>query len=191
MSENQGGFTLPVGFFLFSSTPSNDGYLGALLVTDSRGLPLEFRCTAPVKPTAIQKLLYGAHLEPHVAVNLCGVPLMESTRNSLCLLLVNRGYLLPIRAFAKCPVVYVTAVREPVKEALAELKPDSPSEAVLDLPIGNGHLLKCQWHSSYADDKGAIVQHLTECQGHFDPIEPFERVTAALRFLQEHDKRFT
>ena len=45
---------------------------GGMLVTDAQTKPLEFRCTDPVRPTSLQKVLYGKMLENHVLVTLIG-----------------------------------------------------------------------------------------------------------------------
>jgi len=64
-----------VGYLEFDNSGS---YRGAILVTDDWGKPLEFRCTAPVKPTAVQRTLYGSTLTPHLLVALIVEPLMEA-----------------------------------------------------------------------------------------------------------------
>jgi len=46
-----------LAFLSLCETLSRDGYIGAILVTDERGIPQEFRCTYPVKPTMIQRVL--------------------------------------------------------------------------------------------------------------------------------------
>ena len=82
--------TTLLGFLELCKTSTEDGYLGAVLVTDIQGVPKEFRCTHPVKPSSIQKPLYGKALEPYIGVNLCGIPLVQSTQLSPSLLLVSK-----------------------------------------------------------------------------------------------------
>ena len=53
-------------------------YRGAILVTDDGGKPIEFRCTAPVKPTVVQRMRNGSTLMPHVLVALIAKPLMDA-----------------------------------------------------------------------------------------------------------------
>ena len=64
-----------LGYLEFDNSAS---YRGAILVTDDWGKPLEFRFTAPVKPTAVQRTLYGSMLTPHLLVALIAEPLMEA-----------------------------------------------------------------------------------------------------------------
>jgi len=42
------------------------GYAGGYLCTNQHGVPIEFRYTAPVKPTRPQELLYGRALKPQL-----------------------------------------------------------------------------------------------------------------------------
>ena len=58
-----------------------DGVLrGGILVTDAHGKPVEFRCTSPIRPNAVQRTLYGGTLMPHIAVELVGVPLVHAVQ---------------------------------------------------------------------------------------------------------------
>ena len=59
-----------LGFMTVEATPKNDGFISAMMVTDSRGYPLEFRATTPVRPSLVQKTLYGKQLEHYVGVEL-------------------------------------------------------------------------------------------------------------------------
>ena len=77
-----------IGFYSLVATSDEKGYLGALLVTDDIGKPEEFRVTHPVKPTLLQRQIYGETLIPHIGVSLCGVPLYEALKNKPSLLLV-------------------------------------------------------------------------------------------------------
>ncbi len=42
------------------------GYLGGVLVADEYGLPVEFRHTLPVRPTKLQRALYGNALDRYL-----------------------------------------------------------------------------------------------------------------------------
>ena len=46
------------------------GYYGGILVTDTRGVPREFRHTDAIKPTRTQTVLYGDSLEASLALTL-------------------------------------------------------------------------------------------------------------------------
>ena len=54
--------------FLTVFEPSEHLLIGGYLILTSKGRPVEFHCTAPVKPNRAQQILYGATLRPY----LCG-----------------------------------------------------------------------------------------------------------------------
>ena len=44
-------------YFAMRSTLDGEGHIGAALVVDTKGIPLEFRCSVPVRPSAVQTAL--------------------------------------------------------------------------------------------------------------------------------------
>jgi hypothetical protein len=46
---------------------------GEILVTDGETKPLEFRCTSRIRPSSLQKVLYGKTLDGHMALDLIGL----------------------------------------------------------------------------------------------------------------------
>src|SRR5262245_49628291 len=49
------------------------GYFGGYLIVCGLGRPLEFHCTAPIRPSRAQQILYGPTLEPYLAgEQICG-----------------------------------------------------------------------------------------------------------------------
>ncbi|MEB3244846.1 MAG: hypothetical protein VKJ06_02535 [Vampirovibrionales bacterium] len=47
-------------------SPRPNCYIGGLMITDARGLPLSFNYTEPIQPTKLQQVLYGAALTPYL-----------------------------------------------------------------------------------------------------------------------------
>ena len=47
-----------IDFLSVESTSDNAGLIRAILVTDERGYPLEFRCTTPVRPSKTTTILW-------------------------------------------------------------------------------------------------------------------------------------
>ena len=78
-----------IAFLETYSLDNNEGIMGAILVTDTDTKPLEFRVTAPIKPTNFQKTLYGNVLMEHIAVELVAVPLLGSISQEIDLILVK------------------------------------------------------------------------------------------------------
>jgi len=68
---------------------NNEGIMGAILVTDADTKPLEFRVTAPIRPTNFQKTLYGNVLMEHILVELVSMPLLNAINEQIDLILVR------------------------------------------------------------------------------------------------------
>jgi hypothetical protein len=71
-----------IAFFVVRQTLDVQGHIGAVLVVDSQGIPIEFNCTHPVRPTTVQKALYGNNLDTFIAFELCGGPLLNGLKSS-------------------------------------------------------------------------------------------------------------
>src|ERR1035438_9283152 len=69
-----------IAFLGYREFDDGAAYRGAILVTDEWSKPLEFRCTAPVRPTDLQRTLYGKSMLPHILTELIGAPLISSVR---------------------------------------------------------------------------------------------------------------
>lgn len=104
--------------FLTAIETTDRGYVGGLLVTNHFGRPLEFQCTAPVKPNRTQEILYGPTLVPFVLGELIGRTLVEKVGIKPHLVLTERPELLDVRAHVNVPVACVDA-REVARRAVA------------------------------------------------------------------------
>ncbi|MDR0520473.1 MAG: hypothetical protein LBH00_01320 [Planctomycetaceae bacterium] len=97
-----------IGFFSLVPTGENEsGFVGAILITDPQGTPLEFKCAEVVRPTEIQRVLYGRKMKPHIAVQLCGVPLLKAVSITPEILFVNDAAHLEIRLSVAVPVLCI------------------------------------------------------------------------------------
>ncbi len=72
----------------------NGGVMGAIMVTDAITKPIEFRVTAPIKPTSFQRTLYGDVLHEHVLVELISVPLLNAINEQVDLIIVKDPFFL-------------------------------------------------------------------------------------------------
>ena len=80
-------------------------FRGGVLVTDYETRPYEFRVTSPIKPTQLQKLLYGASLTEYVYGELIGLPLLNHVREKISLAICVRENLLTARPGLQFPLV--------------------------------------------------------------------------------------
>ncbi len=175
-----------VGFLSLIETEAKDGYLGAILVTDAQGIPQEFRCTHPVKPTTVQRSLYGDTLLPHIGINLCGIPLIKVIQTKPALILVRYASFLPIRSASLCPV----AVVQRAGTTIEVHTPTDQSPLIrirLESPIARFQPVVIETSKAESQTVQALLQ--TKFAG-LDPLEPFERIISAVQLLNKYDKRF-
>jgi hypothetical protein len=103
-----------IGFLSLYETETADSYVGGILVTDENGIPLEFKCTHSIKPTGIQKSLYGDKLKPYIAITLCGVPLLNNISSKPDILFIDIPYLLGLRAEISTPTFLIRRTGETI-----------------------------------------------------------------------------
>src|SRR3954465_7120232 len=92
-----------LGFLTALEVPEQ-GFVGGLLVTNRHGRPLEFQCTAPVKPNRTQEILYGPTLGPFLLGELIGRALIEKSGIKPNLILTERAEILELREHVNVPV---------------------------------------------------------------------------------------
>jgi hypothetical protein len=179
-----------LGFLDLQKTPNQEGYLGAILITDLLGIPQEFRCTHPVKPTTIQKPLYGEALEPHIGVKLCGIPLIESVRNKPSLMIVSKEFLLGVRSQSRCAVVFIRRAGEALEIAVPGTEGSLSRRSRIDSATGRFQPIIISPHSNFDIDVDYARDILEKAFNYLDPLEPFERIAKAVELIGKHDKRF-
>jgi hypothetical protein len=73
--------TLPTIGFLTVVESEQWGFTGGLLILNVAGRPLEFHCTAPLKPNRAQVILYGPTLRPFLYGEQIGQTLLSKTKS--------------------------------------------------------------------------------------------------------------
>jgi len=139
--------------FLTAIELADRGFVGGLLVTNHFGRPLEFQCTAPLKPNRTQEILYGPTLVPYVLGDLIGRTLIEKIGVKPHLVLTERDDLLPLRDLVSIPVACVadlpadavtsTSTKSGPKaevppEASAPIAPETSDSSVDVANVGEG-----------------------------------------------------
>jgi hypothetical protein len=75
--------------YLLIASPLPNVYLGGVMVTDGRGLPVEFRYTEPIQPSKIQQILYGQALSQYLKREVIQETLLKSLESRFKCLLVE------------------------------------------------------------------------------------------------------
>jgi len=89
---------------------SSKGYLGAILITDYKGFPLEFRYTDPIVPTKIQQVLYGEGLEKYLKIDVITDSLIKALSQDISVLFVEDEDILAYKN-SKIPIVRLSSTK--------------------------------------------------------------------------------
>jgi hypothetical protein len=177
-----------IAFFSLEQTRDKKGIIGAILITDDLGMPQEFRVTYPVKPTNLQKRLYGDSLDVHIGVTLCGEPLYKALNKKPELLLVNRRIFLPISSKVESEVAHVKRIGEAF---VVEKDGETTPQEKISSKSGRFQPIQVFYPPGYNEQQHEGINALIEKYFQsIDLLEPFDRIKSALEALVEQDERF-
>lgn len=182
-----------IAFLAIRPTKNDDGYLGAVLVTDSDGIPVEFRCTHPLRPTTPQKALYGEALKSHIFNKLIGGPLLHSITSDPLFCAVEDPAFLPLADGLAIPIVYVQRHGEMLSVAKNDTDRSDFSENPkrIDSERNGFQPISVSFHRGHEQEFESIHEGLQQIFNQIDLFEPFERITTAITVLVERDKNFS
>lgn len=187
MTEQRTGTSPLLGFLVFEKTTNQDGFIGALMVTDGRGYPLEFRATTPVKPSLVQRTLYGGQLEHYVGVELCGYALIRESSRKPRVILVPDRTMLDAADATDAEVVAIWRAGESLK---VEEGGVAASRGTIKSSGQTAQPLVYEGRFTDSDRERDALAQLEDCAGRFDLVEAFERMRTALELLAKEDPRY-
>ena len=166
---------------IFGSLEGDSGLRGGLMVIDDRGMPLEIRVSTPVKPWRIQRAVYGRSLALHVVSELVATPLLGSLEFHPRFVLTNHLYCL--EADSRFPVLLLRLASE--MAVASELQTED-----IEAPNAAEPLILAQKAGAQSIASQEVASTLSRVAVHFDPLEVFARINAAMDVLAESDEQF-
>lgn len=153
------------------------GLLGGLLLLNRTARPLEFHCTAPVRPNRVQELLYGPTLKPFLYGELIARTLLAKATAGIAVALLDQPELLAARDHVSVPLALVC--RPQGGDALSEgggrlMLPGSGPVLLQPLAIGPNRL------AIPSADAQRVHDALADVGQYLDLAEPFERIRNAI-----------
>lgn len=82
-------------------------FRGGCLVTDERTRPLEFRVSGAIRPSSLQKILYGDTLHEYICTVLLGEPLLKAIESRPGFVLVRDAEFLKLRPQLEMPLLWL------------------------------------------------------------------------------------
>jgi hypothetical protein len=148
------------------------GIMGGLLVVNAGGRPCEFHCTAPVKATRTQEILYGRTLKPFLCGEQIGPALMAKAKTEPLVVFTNHTDLITLRDFISVPVVLVDVNHYG----------DVGEENLHAFELGK-HRVAIE--NRYSTDQTTVCDQWRVHAISLDLTEPFERIRNALEEAQK------
>jgi len=171
-----------LAYLMTATDSSHSAYLGTVMVTDARGLPKEFRHTEPIRPTRIQRVLYGGAIEPYLRADVIGSCLLKDLKAKPTAVIVREEALLAVHQQAGCPVVAVFPTNlEPLPQGESHRSIDERS--VLVQLAGDSGPVRITLARTDPSLLAAALETLLEAAETMDVVEPLTRMEEAVALL--------
>ena len=189
MAKGEAKAPAALGFLTVLDHPQH-GLMGGYLVLNGSGRPLEFHCTAAVKPNRAQQILYGPTLAPFLYGEQIGQALVGKSQLAPLLICTDVQPAMAVRPLVPMPVALVlggeaeSAVESHVANGGATFRVDAPHRGIATL---------CQFHvgrnrlavaADREGDRAMIQERLAAIGELIDLAEPFGRIREAIEEAQ-------
>lgn len=152
----------------------------ALLITDEKTKPLEFRITSKIEIDQLQKILYGESLKDALFIDKIGKELLDSAQTDYNALLIKEKELFGIRDYVKKLTLLIQKYDEfrGVDKFSLRLQSQNPKFP----PI----LIK--YFPKDEEQVKNYFKYLQDSFKHYNLMEPFERIEKAIDFLNQQEE---
>ena len=162
-------------------------FRGASLVVDLRGIPMDFRYTDPIRPTRLERILYGSALDVYLREELILQSLIGAAEAKPQLWICSDGDLLnPLKLTSKSKAVCLTPSNHAPLEAAGSVEPTGEPEVVFIQADSVSAPLRATFPSGVRPDEiQQTAALLAEAAATMELLEPFGRIQKALLSLAE------
>ena len=157
-------------------------YLGGIMITTDRGIPIDFKYTEPVSPTKVQRIIYGPVLEMYIRNHVIIGAMTGEIANQPSFFIVSPHQLFDIEEANQLTLVSVqrTQFASLGKEGMVSRSKDN--ECLLQ-GFNDPHPMRVVFGSMPVPQQEGIIKDLTYLSKHMDLTEPLERLESALKSL--------
>ncbi len=165
---------------------NGSGFAGGLLVCDRRGLPVDFRYVEPIKPTKLQRLIYGAALKRYLMVEAIGAGLLKECRTGYDIAFVDDTLLLELKTQSKAPIAKLSRTELPPLKELGEWEKNGGN--IFTYQTSNsGAPVQLEFCDMDNQTTSELLKQLAELSATLDIAEPLERVRKAVAEVGTED----
>ncbi len=167
--------------YIITSLLSQNTFAGAILVTDYKGFPLEFKYTDPVVPTKIQQVLYGNELENYIKLDVICDNLVTELSDKVHSIFVQDEYLLNYKS-DDIPVIRLSQTNTPALEG-QKFNKVKDNEYLLQISSLSSPV-RIQLAEKYnIDNIDKLINPILQAGSYVDICEPFNRINKTLELV--------
>jgi hypothetical protein len=188
MPEESSAPSVRLAFLTYVQSGDSNTGRGAVLVTDDATRPLEFRCTTPIKPNALQRMLYGQTLRSYIAADLVGEPLLSAIQEKPYVVLVREPLFLTLRSKTNHRIVCLRRQGEQISAAIGERQTGSREEpSLLSCASGRFQPLTVTGVPGHGGELETALEVLRPIFSETDLLEPFDRIAKVVAELERQE----
>lgn len=166
--------------YLVAETVDERSWVGGLLITDERGLPVDFRYVEPIKPTKLQKLIYGEALKRCLLLDAIAGTLIKAANPKVEWVFAGDPMLLELEGRISGKLVAVgNGEKVPLNE-VGEWHQEEPGEIAMQV-TETGPPVRLSFKARDDGETAEVAKDLAWLAGQLDFTEPLRRVGAALK----------
>ena len=166
---------------------SEGQFRGASLVVDLRGIPMDFRYTDPIRPTRLERVLYGNALDVYLREELILQSLLGAVETKPQLWVCSDLDLLaPLKSVGKVKAVFLGPSSHAPLDAVGNVEPVAEGGDVLIQADAVSAPLRAAFpQGARPDEIQGAAALLVEAAKTMELLEPFGRIQKALLSLGE------
>ncbi|GHS89227.1 hypothetical protein AGMMS49957_12090 [Synergistales bacterium] len=162
-------------------------FRGASLVVDFRGIPMDFRYTDPIRPTRLEKILYGNALEVYLREELILESLIGAAEMKPSIWVCREADLLPpLKSITRGKVLFLAPSNHSPLEAAGNVEATGEDLSYMVQADSVSAPLRASFpEGTKEDDVKQIAAMLVDAAKTMELLEPFGRIQKALTSLGE------
>ena len=174
-----------VGFFHHLSADGK--HMGAILVTNHIGVPLEFKYTEPVTMNRLQRILYGAVLDRYIHETAIRDSLGRELHSDPRYFITNFDEKDFLGKLAGREMIALQELRAAAGEPAGSFSRTRDREALVE--IDGGPTLKVLFSTAEETVQQEMAAWIRDLGQTMDLLEPMERIRTALKTIMGDDRR--
>ncbi len=166
--------------YLLAEAVESSTWAGGLLITDERGLPVDFRYVEPIRPSKLQKLIYGEALKRYLILEAIAGTLIKAAKPEADWVFTSDPLLLEIDSQVQGRFVVIENGQGTSLSGVGEWQVDGPGKLAMQV-APEGPAVNLTFHADGEEATEEIAKDLAWLAERLDFTEPLARVQVALK----------